>query len=101
MIFTLLLATSHPIDLSCNARDNSARILRSASPADVHPDWSGDSVIGTGQGVRANAWLADTFGNVYLRGDLYSTRGGLLNRDVFILQREWNCTSPPVTKQGD
>ena len=98
MIFTMLMAiVAQPVDFICNAKDNSARILRSATPNDIHPDWAGDTTVGTGQGFRANAWLEDSFGNIYLRGDIYSTRGGLLNRNVFILQREWSCV-PPVTK---
>ena len=79
------------VSLLCNARDGSARILRSPAPNDIHPDWAGDTIVGGGQGFRATHRVTDMFGLVYLGGDIYSTRGGKLNGGVFILEREWDC----------
>jgi hypothetical protein len=74
----------------CWPHDNSARILRSASPNDIHPDWAGNSYIGTAWSFVPDGFAGDGTG-LYFRGALFSSRGGLVNSDVYILAREWDC----------
>ena len=83
-----------PVNLLCSARDNSARILRSEAPNDLHPDWAGDNVVGTGWSFVAKQRSTDMFGLEFLHGDLVSPRGGTINRNVLILAREWICRNP-------
>lgn len=81
--------------LYCNPRDNTARILRSPSPNAIHPDWRGESYIGTGWTiVTAGTQIQNDTGR-YLRGNLVSTRGGITARGVYISAREWACSPPP------
>lgn len=74
----------------CHPIDNTARILASLNPNDIHKDWSGESYIGTGWALApGRAITAD--GTAYIEGDLYSPRGGLVNRKVYVLRKEWLC----------
>ena len=73
-----------------NAKDNTAHILQSANPNDIHPDWRGEAYVGMGQGfVPRMRKKTDT--GLYLKGDLYSTRGSILNKNVWIIAKEWTC----------
>lgn len=75
----------------CAPKGTTARILKSAAPNDIHPDWKGESYIGTGWRIElTNALLKD--GNVYLFGDVLSPRGGVVNRGIFVLAGEWDCS---------
>ncbi len=92
LIAALVLFTStQALALSCNAKDVTARILKTSNPNDVHPDWQGESNIGT-------AWTLSVTGEVksatgtYLKENLISPRGGVVNRGVFILPSEWDCS---------
>ena len=75
-------------DVSCAPKDNSARILASPSPNDIHPDWSGESQVGL-------SWTfvpdSDDVSGQYLHGDLYSPRGSVVTPGAYILRREWDC----------
>lgn len=74
----------------CHPIDNTARILTSANPNDIHEDWRGESYLGTAWALapRRNI-LAD--GIPYIEGDLYSPRGGLINPKIYVLRKEWSC----------
>jgi len=74
----------------CNAKDNAARVLKSPSPNDLHPDWTGIGNIGTGQGFIPKASKRTHVG-LFLQGDLYSTRGGLMTPNAWIFAKEWIC----------
>lgn len=82
------------LHLTCHPKDTTARILKSASPNDTHPDWR-DGRIGTGWSLRVSALLRDSDDDLYLTGDLVSTHGGVINRGVYVLETEWECG--PVT----
>lgn len=66
----------------CIPRDNSARVLSSPTPNDVHPDWSGDTYLGTSWSFDPHGSASDHTGQ-YLRGNLFSPRGGLVSPDVY------------------
>lgn len=75
----------------CHPNDAASRILKSANPNDVAPDWLGKSYIGldwsvteTGQITSPETRLA------FLIGELRSPRGGDQGR-VYVLAREWHC----------
>lgn len=71
----------------CSPVDGTARVLRSPNPNDTHPDWRGESRLGT-------SWTFERAGTApagFLRGNLVSPRGGVVNRGVYILPREWEC----------
>jgi hypothetical protein len=56
------------------------------------PDWTGQTRIGTSRSLMVKSpQIKDDTGNDYLRGDLISPRGGLVNKDVFVLAKEWQC----------
>jgi hypothetical protein len=75
-------------DASCAPNDNSARILASPSPDDIHPDWSGENQIGLSWSFVPDS---DDLSGRYLYGDLYSPKGGLVTQGVYIIRREWDC----------
>ena len=91
MLLSMATDEARPANMICNARDNSARVLRTSSPNDVHPDWARDNRVGTGNAFVAKQRITDEWGFVFLLGDLFSTRGGRLNTGVYILEREWIC----------
>lgn len=74
----------------CNPIDNSARILNSPSPMDIHDSWTGGSAIGTAWSLEVRGMSQDETG-IYLKGNLYSPRGGLVNPGVYVLLKEWHC----------
>jgi hypothetical protein len=76
----------------CEPKDNSARILTKPSPNAIHPDWRGDNFIGTGWSFLPSRTLNTSIG-VYAQGSLRGSRGGVVNRGVYILLSEWNCSS--------
>lgn len=41
-----LLVSSPAFSLECHPKDNSARILASPRPNDIHPDWKGEAYVG-------------------------------------------------------
>jgi hypothetical protein len=78
---------------SCSPRDNAARILASPSPNKVHRDWRGGDFVSKGWSFTPKTAVSNITG-VYLRGDLRGSRGGVANRRVYILLREWDCDGP-------
>lgn len=86
----LALASGAAAAESCAPSSNAARILSKPAPNAVHPDWSGDSYVGL-------SWSFETTEQVeqdditYLKGDLISPRGGVVNEGVYILADEWDC----------
>ena len=85
-----LLAAQDAHAATCSPLDNAARILASPTPNDIHPDWAGESYVGLSWYFEPTGYAGDQTGN-YLKGNLYSPRGGLVNPNVYILQREWDC----------
>lgn len=88
--FASLLLPTAALALQCAPKDNSARILSSPSPNNIHPDWRGDAYVGMSWTFEAYGSAEDGTGR-YLRGNLISPRGGLANTDVYILRKEWDC----------
>ncbi len=73
-------------------KDNTARILQSAHPNDLLRLFSKNNYIGTAWTFMPKRYEeTDLEGGIFLQGDLISTRGGITNRDVFILYKEWDC----------
>jgi hypothetical protein len=95
IVLILLAATASPTALAsivCSPLDNSARVLASPSPNDIHPDWTGESYLGTSWSFIPSGSAQDGTGT-YLKGNLYSSRGGLVNAEVYVLAKEWMCSA--------
>jgi hypothetical protein len=76
----------------CAPKDNTARILKSANPLDLAPNWTKTNHIGTAWTFMPSRYVkTDIDGGVFLQGDLISTRGAVTDRNVFILFKEWTC----------
>jgi hypothetical protein len=77
----------------CSPKDNMARILKSAHPLDLAPNWTGANYIGTGWTFMPKRYVVDPDlqGGIYLEGNLITTRGATLPDDLFILYAEWDC----------
>jgi hypothetical protein len=77
----------------CAPKDNTARILKSAHPLDLAPNWTGTNYIGTGWTFMPKRYVVDPdlTGGIYLEGNLITTRGAAMPDDLFILYAEWNC----------
>jgi hypothetical protein len=87
----VLFSSTQASALSCNPRDVTARILKTPNPNDIHPDWQGGSNIGTAWTLSATGRVQSATGT-YLKGNLLSPRGGVINRGVFIMPAEWDCS---------
>jgi hypothetical protein len=82
-------------DHLCFPKDNTVRILKSANPLDYAPNWSKTNAVGTAWWFAPKRYVVTEIqGGVFLQGDLTSPRGGVTDRDVFILAKEWDCGSP-------
>lgn len=74
----------------CSPTGNATRVLASPAPNDIHPDWAGQSYIGTGWYVEQEDLIKDgQF--IFIRGHLFSPRGGDQG-EVFGLLDEWECS---------
>ncbi len=76
---------------TCSPSDENARILASASPANIHRDWKAPNHVGYGWSLQVDRSVRDAAGTEYYVGDLYDTRGQLSTRKVFVVEREWDC----------
>lgn len=75
----------------CSPIDVSARILTKPAPNAIHPDWSDESRIGLSWTFRPTTTVNGESGMTFLKGDLISPRGGVVNTGVYVLAREWQC----------
>jgi hypothetical protein len=75
---------------SCSPNTNAARILAQPSPNAIHPAWRGDAFVGVSWSFLPRRTVSNMTGQ-YAFGDLLSPRGGVVNRDVYILLSEWQC----------
>jgi hypothetical protein len=76
----------------CAPKDNTARVLKSAHPLDLAPNWTGTTYIGTGWTFMPSRYVAtDIEGGIFLEGHLITTRGAEMPDDLFILYAEWDC----------
>lgn len=74
----------------CHAKEPGARILASANPNDLDPDWTGENYVGTGAALKpSRQFTKNDF--AFIEGKLFSTRGGVLEEHVFALASEWEC----------
>src|SRR5262249_25278986 len=80
------------IKAGCAPKTNTARILTSPNPNDVHPDWRGEGYIGLSWSLRPKRYVKSNTGT-YLEGELVSPRGGTWSDSVFVLLDEWQCIS--------
>jgi hypothetical protein len=88
------------INISCSPKNNQSRILSSSNPNDIHSQWRGESRIGSSWSLMADQVIKND-DITYLQGDLYSPRGGLVNKNVFVIKNEWDCSSSnPVQAQS-
>jgi hypothetical protein len=98
LMATALVATggalaSTSADEQCVPKNNMVRILKSPHPNDLVQQWTGESHVGTSWTFIAKRRLSDGLkGGVYFQGDLISSRGGVVNRNVYIIVDEWDCT---------
>lgn len=77
----------------CAPKDNMARILKSAHPLDLAPNWTGTTYIGSGWTFMPKRYVVepDLQGAIFLEGNLITTRGATMPDDLFILYAEWDC----------
>lgn len=76
----------------CNPISNAARILKTPNPNDIHPDWKGESYVGLSWGVRSNGKAIRKDAGTFLKGNLISPRGGVVNKGIYIVASEWECS---------
>jgi TPR repeat protein/uncharacterized protein YecT (DUF1311 family) len=79
----------------CSPKDNTARILKTPNPNDLAEGWKGESRIGTSWSFFPRRYVNTNIENgVYLQGDLISPRGGVTDKNVYVLFSEWICVPP-------
>ena len=93
MLLAIMLAQATLPPLTnevCYPRDNTARVLKSASPLDLHPHWSGLTIIGLDTRIRMREHRV--FSDVeYIRGDVSTPGHPGVDRGAWVLAREWSC----------
>jgi uncharacterized protein YecT (DUF1311 family) len=100
MCFQTIAISSGWSQTFCSPKTNTARILTRAAPNAIHPDWTGDNFVGTGWTLTPVRTVTNITG-AYAVGDLHSgSTGGIVNRDVYILLSEWDCSEPSSQKPG-
>lgn len=89
------LALTVPVfaEESCSPNDMATRILQSANPNDLHPDWAGENRIGTSFSLFVTSEIADGIDDAftYVTGSLVDPRGNELG-EIFAIKREWSCS---------
>ncbi len=75
-------------ELGCAPKSPGAKILKSANPHDVHPDWASPSQIGTSWSLVS---VKRETGEFY-SGKLVSPRGGEQPGRVYVIAKEWDCS---------
>ena len=75
--------------MQCSPKDNTVRILKSASPNDTAPGWK-LAIVPTSTSFTVKRTV-NTDAGKYFQGDLISTRGGKIGGNLFILAQEWDC----------
>jgi hypothetical protein len=78
-------------------KDNTVRILKSASPNDTAPGWK-LAIVPTSTSFTVKRTV-NTDAGKYFQGDLISTRGGKIGRNLFILAQELGLQGK-LTAQG-
>jgi hypothetical protein len=87
----LMLSGSCNANSLCSPKDNNARILSAPSPNAIDPQWSnGSSFVGTGWSFYINDTVKSPTG-LFAKGNLHGSRGGITQRDVYVLLSEWDC----------
>lgn len=80
------------VSINCTPLNNTSRILASPNPNNIHPDWRGESYVGISWSFIGSDIIKNGTAT-YLKGDLYSPRGGIVNKNIFIIKNEWDCNS--------
>lgn len=83
----------------CNPKDNNARILTAPAPNALDPRWGANDHIGTGWSLSLSREVQGPTG-LFAQGDLYTSRGNLTQKDVFILLSEWECSNVDADPQA-
>jgi hypothetical protein len=66
----------------CARKDNTARILKSAHPLDLAPNWTGTTYLGTAWTFMPKRYVVtDIEGGIFLEGNLITTRGAQMPDD--------------------
>jgi hypothetical protein len=91
-LIALTLAAPVAAEENCAPIDIAARILQSANPNDLHPDWTGENRIGQSWSLMAASEEADAVDDAvtYLKGTLVDPRGDEFG-EVYAVKREWSC----------
>ena len=84
-----VFAASPAMAKQCSPKDTTARILQSANPNDLHPQWRGESHIGTAWSLDVKRTLNQN-GVKFLQGELLSPRGNSQG-EIFAIVAEWYC----------
>jgi uncharacterized protein YecT (DUF1311 family) len=105
MCFQTIATSSGWSQSLCSPKTNTARILTRAAPNAIHPDWRGDNFVGTGWTLTPKRTVTNLTGT-YAIGDLHSgSTGGIVNRNVFVLLSEWDCSGSlsqePIASVGE
>jgi hypothetical protein len=90
IISLLVLSGSCSANSLCSPKDNNARILSAPSPNAIDPHWTGDSFVGIGWSFYVTGTVESRTG-LFAKGNLHGSRGGITQRDVYILLSEWTC----------
>jgi hypothetical protein len=89
--FTITVSGVQAQDVGwCHPKAQTARVLASPNPHDIHPDWLGESNVGMSTPLKPVRIVEGRVGT-YINGDLYTTRGNLSLIGVFVLADEWEC----------
>lgn len=86
----VLSGTAHAAPMQCTPKDNTARILESPNPNDTARDFK-KGWVGLSWSFIVKRTVNDPETGKYFQGDLISPRGGTVNRNVYILAKEWDC----------
>ncbi|MCA9131152.1 MAG: DUF1311 domain-containing protein, partial [Planctomycetales bacterium] len=88
------------IGFTCHPKDTTARILASPNPNDLKPGWTGESKVGTSWTFQADHAVVGSYGEQFkfMVGQLLSSRGGVVDSNVYALQGEWDCSWPKASE---
>ncbi len=93
IVMAALVASAGPVlaGPTCSPSDDGARIPAAPSLDAIHRDWRAPNRIGQGWSLQVERSTHDAAGTAYYLGDLYSPRGAVTHRRVYVIENEWDC----------
>lgn len=78
---------------ACTPNNMATRILQSANPNDLHPDWTGENRIGLSWALFVDGEETDAVDDsvTYISGSLVDSKGNAAG-DVYGIKAEWTCS---------